>query len=577
MRLLGSARWIVLLVAAAGCVDVAAVDHFACVDDRDCARGTLCCDGFCAERCEPGTGGGQGSDSGVGGGGGQDAGELDGGKPDAGEVDAGSPDAGADDAGLPDAGAGDGGADAGADGGMDAGLPDAGTDQLEFSLPAGIEAGACVAVTVKRTGTGAATAAAVSVSAPFLSIHPDAACSLPLPPLAFPAGTSTLTFYLRGLSSDSVTVDVRVATPSLSVSHPTVALPLVRRGRCAILAGQTSVRCPLAPAIPNDDVSRTFAITQSLSAEQAPEDALASCVLDVAPGQGAGLACRRLGTTGTVTVAWQTASHGRDAANGGWSVRHLSAANVGGSFTLPLNPPANRDTSFLIFTMATVGANWSGNDFLAAQLNNSNVRLNAGGAGVAVPNQVSVQLVEFPAVNVRHDSRGSPGIPFDTNFTAGTAPGQVAAFFSPAFITNPPAILDAPCRYGFSVSRGMNSVTVDRTPTPPCSDVNLDGPTVEVVEFPPSATVIQPTQVLADGVLTASLPLGPGFESHRTLVWSPQMGSGGLGAGVSTASNGPPGAVLAATELTSMGTIEVTRMSGVGALGLAPFVVRFTP
>lgn len=552
----------------AGCVDVGAVEHFACGDDRDCARGTVCCDGFCAETCVPGTGGGQGQDSGVGGGGGSGA--------DAGELDGGADDAGMDDAGL-DAGD-DGGVDAGAaDAGVDAGVPDAGTDQLEFSLPPGIEAGACVAVTVTRTGSTAATTAAVSVSAPWLSIHTDAACASPPSSLAFPAGSSSLTFYLRGLSSDSVTVDVRVATPGLAVSRPTVALPLVRRGRCTILAGQTSARCPIAPPIPNDDVSRTFAITQSLSAEASPEDALASCVLDASPGSPAGFICRRLGVTGTVTVAWQTASHGRGAANGGWSVRHLSAANVGGSFTLGLNPPANRDTSFVIFTMATVGANWSGNDFLAAQLNNSNVRLNAGGAGLAVPNQVSVQLVEFPGVNVRHDSRGSPALPFDTNFTAGTVAGQVAAFFAPAFITNPPPTLDAPCRYGFSVSRNLSSVTVDRTPTPPCSDVNLDGPTVEVVELPPSATVIQPALVLADGVLTASLPLGPGFESHRTLVWSPQMGSGGLGAGVSTASNGPPGAVLAATELTSMGTIEVTRMSGIGALGLAPFVVRFTP
>lgn len=576
MSLRRSARWVVLLLAAAGCVDVASVDTFACVDDRDCPRGRVCCEGFCADTCTPGTGGGQGGDSGVGGGGGQDAGD-----PDAGDVDGGADDAGPGDAGLdggaPDAGGVDAGTDAGvADAGFDAGLPDAGADTFDFALPPGVEAGACLAIQVTRTGK-LATSAMVTVSAPWLSVHPDPACSQPAGPIPFPAGADTATFYLRGLSSDSVSVDVRVATPSFSVSRTTIALPLVRRGRCIIPAGQQTARCALSPPLPNNDVARTFAITQSLSAEQNPEDALASCVLDGSASTAAGLLCRRLGTAGDLVVAWQAASHGRDANSGGWSVRHIYTGSIGNSSTVALNPPVNRDSSFVIFTMATVGTSWSGNDFVAAQLNNSNVRLNAGNAGVAVPNHLSVQVIEFPGVNVRHDSRGSPGVPFDTNFSVGTVVGQVAAFFSPAFLSNPPAILDAPCRYAFDVTRGMNSVTVDRTATPPCSDVNLDGPTVEVVEFPPSARVIQPSLSLADGVLTASLPLGPGFESHRTLVWLPQMGSGGLGAGMSTAFTGPPGAVLAATELTAMSTVEFTRMSGVGSLSLKPFVVRLTP
>lgn len=473
--------------------------------------------------------------------------------------DAGAPDSGTPDAGSPDAGP------------TDAGVV------LSFTLPTSIEAGACVPVTLTRAGGGpAAIPVALSASPANLDFFTDAKCPVgaAVTSVSFGLTATTTTFYVHGLSSDSQTVTV-TATPTggAAVTRQAVALPLVRRGRCTIPAGMTTVRCPTPPDFPTD-FSRTFLLAQTLTTGLKAMDGTATCALEV-PASGPQLACSRFDPTGAVTIGWQTVSHGRSAAAGGWSVRHLILTNLsfGSQTNITLSPSVNRDESFVLSNFSSAGDFWSANDHLSVSLNNLSVNLRSGGP-TSSNNRLALQVVEMPGINTRHEVRGSPALPFNSSFPAGD-PTQFFTLLSSVFQVT--GLSSVPCRYALDVERTATGVTISRTPTAPCSDEQASDLSIQSIAVPQSR-VTQGFVSFAPTEVTKPLVLATPVAPHKTVTFLAGLGtSGNSVGGLATATANGPGTVMSLTELTTPTTVVVTRGVADGTLTARPYVVEFSP
>lgn len=402
----------------------------------------------------------------------------------------------------------------------------------------------------------------------------DDTCKVPSATVSFAAGSSTTQAWLHGRSSNSETVTVTaLSAGGPPVSRTTVALPLVRRGRCTLLSGQSSARCPVP--IPGGDISRTFLIAQPVSPQLEPLDATAACHLETTPAGSAELVCTRMGTIGPLVVGWQTASHGRPASRFGWSVRHLSMSNLGGNNSfLPLTPTVSRDQAFVLGNFASSGTVWNSNNHAAFSLDNTTVTVRINGA-VQPPNRVTIQVVEASGLLIRHDNRGSPALPFTTNAPANLVGTPFFALLTTAF--DVAAGSTVPCRYALDAQLTPTGVTVSRTSGAPCNDADPNNVAVQLLTLP-STTVAQHQLALAEMELTKNLVLPGPVEGHRTLVLLPGVGSGGYGVGgLSDATMGGPGAIMCGTELLGPSTIAITRGMAVGTLTVRPTVIEFSP
>lgn len=517
---------------------------------------------------------------------GLDAGRSDAGSSDAG-FDAGRPDSGTDagfdagfDAGRPDAGL-DAGVDAGRpDSGTDAGPPDSGTPDagppdagppptVTFSGPSAVEAGACVSLLLTRAGavTNPLTLS-MSTSSPALSLSTDSSCSSSNGTVSWSAGASTAVVYVDGHSSPNSSVTVTVGTSSTSI----VALPLVRRGRCTIPVGQTSSSCAISPPIPGADISRSFLITQSLSAQTEPDRTFASCALET--GGAAQVFCRRAGTAADLIISWQAVSFGRAASAGGWSVRHTTSSDLASTTDFNLAPAINAGSSFALLTLASTGSYWNTNDFAQLELSDATMRVRVGLSGTSTPNFFNLQLVESPTLIVEHLVRSSPAFPLDVDPMRASLTNSVpllSLIYSGSSSTQ-----NIPCAFSFTVSPTATAFRVARSTNGNCVEL-VQSVSLQLVQFPAGTVIQSPLVTMPAPSLTVPLSLVPALEAHRTLLVFPEMGTGTFGGGVGPATVGPPSEVTAVAELASDGGFVLNRATGTFDVDFRPYAVQFLP
>ncbi len=273
-----------------------------------------------------------------------------------------------------------------------------------------VEAAACVPFVVSRSdATGAAvtygtTDFTASVGAG-VTLHPDAACNsggaVSMGGSILP-GVSQQTIYVRGHSVDDLTnVTVTVTAGGFDAGTANAAaLPLVRRGRCD-LDNAASVRCELSPAVPNNDVSRSFMFFSSTGGDSNASNSNVACRLD--SSGDAAVVCARSGSgtgDGGVLIEYQVVSYGRGWDAGGVSVQHLfdgglSALNA----DVPYLWTPSLSDSFVLFSNWSMGSENSGDDFMTAQLTSGGVHLESAPGGA---NKLySLEVVSFSGASVQ--------------------------------------------------------------------------------------------------------------------------------------------------------------------------------
>lgn len=405
-------------------------------------------------------------------------------------------------------------------------------------LPAELEAGACAPVIVTRRlrdggvhQLGPTSADVRLVAGSGLAFSEQADCSQARTgalQLAFVDGQPSRTLYVRGQSAPAGTtasfqvLEANGPTTTLSTSP----LPLVRRGRCA-LVGVTQVRCAISPPIPAGDVSRTFLVVQATGSEPGPGALATECHLD-STGGVASVVCQREDATGSVSVGWQTVSHGLPAARGGVSVTQ-HRLDGGPGISVPLAAPGR---TFALLNYSQPGTLIGTGDAYAVSFDGGVATLVALPLGAA--SNFTLQLVELGGagalVSVSEPSFGYAASTFTAIGAESLDTSRTAPLLGALVDTQAP---NYACRSLFSVSfsSAVTSFAYRSVAGEPfCAGDNVIRLHLQRVQFPTGARVITGSAAMGPGSAAAvvalpSLTTPP--QQDRTVVWFSGQGLGG--------------------------------------------------
>ena len=461
-----------------------------------------------------------------------------------------------------------------------------------------LEAGACIAVIVTRNdaapaaftrGTTSITlnvATPASVTLHLISDCSDAAQVLPLNRV-IAEGASTTVVYARGRSVAQGALPVDVAftavdalggtSASASGSTNLKVYPLVRRGACNIVAGQSGSSCPLTPALPANDISRSFLIftstgspvTTSPAGIAADEQAI-ECHLDITGA--AAVACTRSSTGGnsvaTMSINYQVVSWGRDFASGfGMTVQHLQVT-TGATSTAVAIPVAvtTTGTTFVLTSSKFSGQN-DGDAFPVVRLTStSNVEVVTN---TTAPHNISIQVVSFAGSTVTHtNATAQAGAPTVTVTSAATlaastfvlATAQVSADSSSAnqmckrrLKGQVSSATDSTWRRGANASAGT------------CSGDPVALINVQRVSLPGAVVRVAPDVTLTNSTTGGTATFATALTAiHKSVVLMGLQGPGGQtsgeGAFAGTAGrDADTGSFHASLDLSSTTQVSVTR------------------
>jgi len=475
--------------------------------------------------------------------------------------------------------------------------------KLAFTTaPPSIEAGFCQDLTLQRedsadrptSPTFATTVTLNTAAVTGMQFFSDSNCTVALAAsFDILSGASTTVIYAKGIST-TVTATIPAArTFGLTASATAltdgiinvVVQPMVRRGTCTIAAGQTDTSaCTVSPAIPGDNLTRTFLLFQAAGATANPSNDNISCGL--VAGVGVQVLCHREGNSGAVTVSWQTVSFAYGFAAGGATVEHLGSA-FSGSTANPLVytvSAVDLARSFVLFSSSTSGTDNLQNDFFTARLSSTTqvTMAQTAGGNFTAAGRFSVQVVSLANANVVRGSEtaavGAASVP-----VTGLVAATVARTF-PLFSARTSAVADngAICKRKL---RGVVASTTALTFTRGdgaggvCADSDLVELAWERIELPTGNSVQAPTVLHANNADTGAGSI-TAVDLSRSVVFMAGQGMGGQAAGESNfASNDIIGAVVGtATFNAAANQVTVTRPAlNLGTATFSPVVVQFSP
>lgn len=479
---------------------------------------------------------------------------------------------------------------------------------------ADVEAGGCVEFTVRRQTaaladiTVGATPVTVSVPASEASVtlHTDAACSgttTTSVSAAIAHGSATSRVWVRGRSTSgtaarSVTLTVDDTSGGCSDTSATLSsYPLVRRGDCNLSNSNTTARCTLTPAIPGNDVSRSFLVFSSTGSPVqgnaiTAANANVECHLEPTMA-GVDVVCTRQGTQQVMDVSYQVVSWGRGHAQGGVTVRHLTGSTDGVSTTtdVPIGATVPLAESFLLFSAASGGAtNGTGNFPVARLIDTSTARITMP---VGTATDYSLQVVSFAGAAVtRAVATNKAGAAFTEGSLSSVTTSRAFFLYSAAVTTNTAAEVVMCKRRLLGRMPDGTSLSFRRGgATPTSTDCSLDNVSElawERVQLPSGHTVQHPAPT--DLTTTATSGATPAFTAvapHRSIVFMAGQGPGGQSAGDSTwfspdgqagDDTGPfHGRIVLGTGATET-TATIHRVQQTDSTSsFAPFIVQFAP
>lgn len=306
-----------------------------------------------------------------------------------------------------------------------------------------VEASACRPVTVARLdGSGSAvtkgeTSFILTSASASVTLHPTPDCAGAGSATvngAFMAGQSTVTYYLRGRSSNGAeTVPVTVTDVlggSTGSSTDATALPLVRRGSCNIADNASNSRCELSPPLPGNDLSRSFLLFSSTGGDASASLSNVACKLDATTN--AAVVCNRAGDGAapagdqSLLIEYQVVSYGRSVDAGGITVQHVPSGVTDSSGSFPVTiAPVPTGESFVLFSTYGTGSENGADDFPTMHLENgTTLRVLSAGA-----KNYEAQVVSISGAQV---DRGEAVLDAGVFFTQ--VPGIPAADVSRAFL-----------------------------------------------------------------------------------------------------------------------------------------------
>lgn len=481
-----------------------------------------------------------------------------------------------------------------------------------------VEPGACVAVTVTRQTSvgvpitmGVSSFTATSNNSAAVSFSSASDCSSPASSISGSIinGASSATVYVRGKSVAAVTSVTLTATdPNGGLTAGTAMVntyPLVRRGTCNIADTSLTTRCVLSPAIPGNDIGRSFLVFNASGDTRHnpgggftvnPTDSNVECHLDATASDTA-VVCSRGDNHQAVGVNYQVVSWGRDFASGGVSVRHLTGTFADSATTadVTISPSlTSLSSSFLLFSTASVGGTLNGEaHFPTARIfDASTVRLSRATAA-APALTYSIDVVEFTGAAVeRGTATNQSGTSF--NVTGLTNQAQNRSFILYTARTDAATADDEYiCKRRLKARHNNNtSLTFTRGAggggaTTHCSDSNVAELAWQRVTLPACSSACAVAQHPSDVTMNDGTGSGPqtfttAVETHRSIVFFAGQGAGGQAAGegnfnVSGQDGDNTAALHGRVGFTSSTQVQVDRALSQDKAVFAPQVVQFDP
>jgi hypothetical protein len=398
------------------------------------------------------------------------------------------------------------------------------------------------------------------------TLYSDAACTAVAANVAIAAGSSSVTFYWRGRTGGTVTLDANV-TGLTGTSQAQTVRSTVRTGTCTIAAGATtSANCTIAPALFTRD--RTILFSGATVNQLNGEDANVRCVLTSTTT----VTCDRSGTLGAVSLAWQTVEF--PTGNAYPLVRHLTSSCNGTSTTVAVAPALNMlgDSFVLLSTTRNSGNGQTTNSARVARLsalNQVTVQLNSGNCN---GDNYGLQVVEYPGAVV---TTGSLTNVTAVGATLNLSPNidQARTFVLASHRSDDASVCSRALR---STVSGVGQVAFARgAGNGTCTD-NLDEVHFQRVQLPVGNVVQQPAVAMAAASLAQSATV-TAVDPTRTAVFSGTQLCSGQAWGESANTSELFAEAVARHTLTDAATVTLNRAASGSAAAFSPFVVEFAP
>ena len=454
------------------------------------------------------------------------------------------------------------------------------------------EAGLCSIARVSRedainrpaTPTSSTAVALAAMPSSGLRFFSDAACTVAVASISIASGTSFSDFYVKGITGG--TSALTLSSPALTnATSNVVILPMVRRGTCTIAAGFDAVTCPVSPAIPGNDISRTFVVFAGSSAASTPLDASVRCRLNNG-GVGVDVVCTRAGSGGAAQVSWQTVSFANTFANGGATVQHFVGnynISVAAPFVQPITS-VDPSKTFVLFSTQAFGSTTGADDFLTVSLTSPTtvVLSQSSGSTFSGTGAWALQVVSIAGSTVVRGTATAG--PVATVIVSNLAAANVARTF-PIFTARLGPLNDSEdiCK------RVLRGVVTDATTltftrgngaTGACTDTLVEDLAWERIELPVGGEVQSARVNHAANTDTGSTTIGVAVDLTRTVLLMASQGLGGQAGGESDFAglgNDVSGAVLGTPSLSGT-TVTVTRPAiNLGSASFTTYVVQFAP
>lgn len=441
-----------------------------------------------------------------------------------------------------------------------------------------VAAGLCFEATVEaRNSTGAvavSSPAVISLTSMLtngLRFFSNSTCSTATTSVNMAAGQSRAAFYVKTISGGANSI---VASATFgSATQPFAVVPVVRRGQCTMGSLALQGTCTIPPPAPLS-LARTMLIIQATTSSDEPGPSEIRCQLS-APDT---ITCDREVANATATISWQTAELAT-----GLNVRRFAASGCLVP-SVPMNPPVNPASTFVLSSFSGFGNQFDGDDISA-------VRLAPDGSSVLIENRsgapcegVELQVVELSGVTTLRG--GAPGLTFGQRQTSVT--GLVAAspnttvlfnqaLLSAAFPTTLPMCnlfvrSEMPTPTSLLFSRGSNN------PQPTeCAEVVFNELPWERVDFGARARVVPVTLTLNQNQMDLTIAQ---VDPTRTLVFAGGQMVGGQASGeTSNDNNGNDGLgqATARFDLVSETLLRVTRGRSQANATITFYLVELEP
>lgn len=433
--------------------------------------------------------------------------------------------------------------------------------------PQTLLAGTCALRTVQSRDAydnPSANALTLELSAePQAEFFLDAACTTRTTQASISAGSSSASFYFKGLSggiNETAPLTLKASSPGLTAATQTeTVIPTVRSDLCTLSGSSTT--CPITP--PLRDLAKAFLVFQATTSGLSNAETHVRCSLEGTSS----ILCDRASSGPGVNVRWSVAEF-----PSGVAVQHYQAS-CNGSY-VSFNSPVVPNQSFLLLSSKRSGTTQDSAALRYAELT-SPFEARIAKTGSCSSSELNhLQVVDYAGASVQRglSSMGSESL--EVTLPTPVAPERSILLYS----------------YSSSLSSSLCSRMLrgELKPTGEtlrfsrgeggsfnCASSSLGPISWEVVQFPPGTVVQQVTRQITGTfeIVTLSQPVDP---SRTFLIAGGQWASGQVqGESQSTANH--IGEMRAQAYLESNSTLRIVREMASSTATFTVFVVQLKP